>query len=112
VVNAFCSSDARNKQCQNFRGNLLHFIRFPVYVSIIKIRAVDVAHPRTRAIEMCADNELAVSNVQKIVCVWLCTELCEAEDSGLLGCYTCDGVNSSFVRVYLSGPMVGECLFL
>jgi hypothetical protein len=34
--------------------------------------------------------------------VWLCTELCEAEDSGLLCCYTCDGVNSSFVRVSLS----------
>jgi hypothetical protein len=67
VVNAFCSLDARNKQCQNFRKYLLHFIRFLVYVATIKTRSVAVAHPRTRAIEMCAAHELAVSTVQKIV---------------------------------------------
>jgi hypothetical protein len=31
--------------------------------------------------------------------VWLCTELCEAEDSGLLGRYTYDAVNSSLVLI-------------
>ena len=64
---AFCSSDARNKQCQSFRGHLLQFTWFLVCVSTIKPRCVAVAHPRTRAIEMCAAYDLALSTVLKIV---------------------------------------------